>query len=60
MILRVCIVHTLRRRMAKIEVMTDQTPLFPDSRGRTRSKAETIQAIRRVIRLTGTETTRVP
>ena len=54
-----CIVHALRRRMAKIEIMTDRTPLFPDGRGHTRSKADTIKAIRNIIHLTGTETTRV-
>ena len=54
-----CIVHALRRRIDKIELMTDRTPLFPDSRGHTRSKADTIKAIRNIIGLTGTETTRV-
>ena len=53
-----CIVHALRRRMAKIELMTDRTPLFPDSHGRTRTKADTIKSIRNLIQLTGTETTR--
>ena len=54
-----CIVHALKRRLDKIELMTDRTPLFPDGRGHTRSKADTIKAIRNIIHMTGTETTRI-
>ena len=54
-----CIVHALRRRLSKIELITDRTPLFPHAHGRKWTKADAIKSIRHIIHLTGTETTRV-